>query len=1144
MNPAARDESAQRMRCARQVGAPLPEKTSSDAEGRERIRALLDETLIVEAAAGTGKTTELVRRIVEVLASQRAEIQEIAAVTFTHKAAGEMKLRLRQELDRQRQAVEGLRRQALEDALARLEEASIGTIHSFCAQILRERPVEANVDPAFEELTEQEAARIFQQSFRAWLERQLNRDSPGLRRAFARMAWPDPWIESSPFERLQRAAWNLLEWRDYTAGWRREPFARTEEIDTLARMVRDLADLSSHPRRVDDNLYIALRPVRDLAHWMEGAGSDHDALEALLIRLARDLRRNSKKGTGEYGGGVKRENLLAERDELIRWIGEFQVRAEAELAALLREEMSGLLEEYSDRKRRQGKLDFVDLLSKVRDLVRDRRDVREYLQKRFKRIFVDEFQDTDPLQVEILLLLCAADPEESRWLETRPEPGKLFVVGDPKQSIYKFRRADLDLYRELRHALQERGAGIATLTRSFRSVRNIQQFINAAFETEMDGDADGHAEWSPLEKHREDHEDRPSVIALPVPKPYRTRYLSKEAIAECLPAAIAAFVHWLLKESQWGYKQADIAVLFRRRNYGQTDLTRETVRALEARGIAHLLAGSKSLHHREEVETLRAALTAIEWPDDELSVFAALKGSLFAISDEDLFLFRHRHGRLRPFHKFEGEDFPNIREALDLLAGLHRARNRRPFASTVNALLESTRAHAGFLLRPGGQQILANVGRVAELARTYEITGGISFRGFVEELAAKAEKEEAAEAPVLEEDSDGVRLMTVHGAKGLEFRVVILADLTTGLSRDQPERHIDGPAKLCAQELLGCAPWELREHAPTEAARERAEGVRLAYVAATRAKDLLVIPAVGDEPFPADSWLQPLYKALYPARANWRKSRPAPGCPKFGDSSVVSRPLEYDGQPEFSVHPGLIEPEAGTHQVVWWDPCAFLSGERHQTSWQDTVMKNALKPDGGASLTAYQQWRAHRDQLLARAARPEIDLFLASEATAPPPEAVAVEFASAMASARSVGGKRFGTLVHAALRDAPLDADGEAIQRFVDLNARVLGAGLEETKAARAAVEAALAHPILARARASGRLHREYPISLPLPEGRWIEGVIDLAFVEEGRWVVVDFKTDADSPVVRAQYERQLQWYAYALTTLTKMPVTAVLLGV
>src|SRR5262249_17802572 len=183
----------------------------------------------------------------------------------------------------------------------------------------------------------------------------------------------------------------------------------------------------------------------------------------------------------------------------------------------------------------------------------------------------------------------------------------------------------------------------------------------------------------------------------------------------------------------------------RKRNYGATDLTRETVRALEARGIPHLLAGSKSFHHREEVETLWAALTAIEWPDDELSVFAALKGSLFAIPDENLLLYRHALGRLPPSRPAR-EAFPEIADALKLPAELHKARNRRPFAATLNALLEATRSHAGFLLRPGGQQILANVGRVAELARTYEITGGISFRGFVEELNAKAEKEEAAEA--------------------------------------------------------------------------------------------------------------------------------------------------------------------------------------------------------------------------------------------------------------------------------------------------------------------------------------------------------------------------------------------------------------
>ena len=153
----------------------------------------------------------------------------------------------------------------------------------------------------------------------------------------------------------------------------------------------------------------------------------------------------------------------------------------------------------------------------------------------------------------------------------------------------------------------------------------------------------------------------------------------------------------------------------------------------------------------------------------------------------------------------------------------------------------------------------------------------------MEDLAAQAERGEASEAPVLEEDSDGVRLMTLHSAKGLEFPVVILADLTTGLSRNDPEAYVDTEKKLCAMELLGCAPRELRDIATPRLARNGPRAVRVAYVAATRARDVLVVPAVGDEPFPADSWLTPLNKAIYPARANWRRSREAAGCPEgFG----------------------------------------------------------------------------------------------------------------------------------------------------------------------------------------------------------------------------------------------------------------------
>lgn len=1126
----------------------------SDQEARDRIRASLDESLIVEASAGTGKTTELVNRIVAMLRYGQTTIDRIAAVTFTHKAAGELKLRLRQELDRARQQVqdpsskEGV---ALEDALKHLEEASIGTIHSFCAQILRERPIEAGVDPAFEELSEQEQNRLYTRAFRAWLERQLNEESPGLRRAFARLAHRDSWDTSPPIEQLEWAGRKLVEWRDYTHPWDRPEFSREEEIATLVRLTRELADASSHPRKVNDNLYKGLQPARLLAQWIDRAEGatrrDYDTLESLILKLGRDLRRDLKKGSGEYGGGVLREDLLHKRDELLRWIDEFRRRADADLAAALRDEMQGLVEEYESQKARRGKLDFVDLLLKTRDLLLERADVRTHLQQRFSHLFVDEFQDTDPLQAEIILLLASDDAAETDWLNVRPRAGKLFLVGDPKQSIYKFRRADLPLYRQIRDSLIERGAGFVSLTCSFRAVPNIQQFVNAAFETEMTGSdlEAGHADWRPLERFRDDHQGRPSVIALPVPRPYKNR-IAKEAVNKCLPDVVAAFASWLIEESGWEIKARDIAVLFRRRTQFGQDLTRDYVRAMEARNVPHLLAGSKSYHHREEVETLRAALTAIEWPDDELSVFAALKGSLFAIADEDLLLYRHVHGRLHPFRRPEQFDprLQPIVEALSLMAALHRERNRRPFAVTVNELLEATRAHAGFLLRPGGNQILANVGRVAELARSYETTGGISFRGFVEELSAQAEKEEASEAPVLEEDSDGVRLMTVHGAKGLEFKVVILADITANLSAREPDQFVDGANKLAATRLLRCAPLELLENEAPEAARERAEGTRVAYVAATRAQDLLVVPAVGDEPYPAEGWLSPLFKALYPSRQNWRNSAPAPGCPEFGAVSVLERPIDYDREPEFSVRPGLLEPQQGTHNVVWWDPDILNLSEDGDEN-HDQFLKRLLEEDDGASLAAYRAWQESRAAAIHAGAKPEFEVFIASQAAELPPDPTAVvEYIASTAASDRPSGRRFGSLVHSILRDVELDASPDAIREFAVMHASMLGASADEIEAARDAVAAALRCDVLSRARAAERCHREYPVTLRLDGDRLLEGVIDLAFIERGGWVVVDFKTDAEIAGRREQYERQLQWYVYALRELTGMQGRAILLGV
>jgi ATP-dependent helicase/nuclease subunit A len=1135
----------------------IPAVQSGDDAARERIRNSLDESLIVEASAGTGKTSELIRRIVRVLATG-TPVEKIVAVTFTHKAAGELKIRLREELDKARAACAEARERAhLEDALERLEEAAIGTIHGFCAQILRERPVEARIDPGFEELTEPEADRLRARAFDLWFQQKLGAGSNALRRALARLAWRDTWhdkgqSDSAPVETLKYAGKQLVEWRDHTAPWRKEPFDRNGRVDALLAQCRALASVVSQCTRSSDNLVKSMRPLMDLT----SGPADYDTLEARLLKLERDLKRDFRKGSGNFAPGVSRQQVLDAREALLRDLDAFRRDAGADFAAALNEEMRDLVAAYTERKKRAGKLDFLDLLLLVRNLVRDNQDVRNYLQDRFARIFVDEFQDTDPRQAEILILLSAGDPAENDWLKVTPIPGKLFVVGDPKQSIYKFRRADVVLYENVCEGLASRGVARINLTRSFRAVRPIQHLVNAAFAPEMTGDRGrGQARYAPLEEYTPAYDRQPAIVVLPAPSPYGIVRISKEKINACLPDAITAYIEWLVKESGWQVRNLrdgarvplqakHICVLFRRMtNYG-TDISRDYTRALEARGIPHLLVGSKSFYHREEVETVRVALAAIEWPDDELSVFGTLRGSLFAIPDDLLLRFRFEVGRLHPFRREAGETacptaFAPIAEALAILANLHRHRNQRPVADTINALLEATRAHAGFTLRRAGSQALANVYRICDLARTFELTGGLSFRGFVEELAAQAEKAESTEAPVLEEASDGVRLMTVHSAKGLEFPVVILADMTANLAAREAERFVDG--NLCATRLggvaLGAAPWELLEHEEHEHARELAEGVRVAYVAATRARDLLVIPAVGDEE--RDGWLGPLNKAIYPARDKRRERAAATGCPLFkGDRSVLERPTEYFGHPEDSVRPGLHTPQSGGHQVVWWDPIGLrLDVAPGFGLRQEDILAAEPAARAAEGIARYRQWQQERRQTLESGQLPAFRIVSPTEGIEDPPErrTVHIEDASTCISGASPGaerpgGRRFGILVHAVLRDLDLRGTSAQIAALARVHARLLDAPSEEADAAAAAVETAWAHPLLARARAAQRCHRELPIHLRLADGRLLEGVIDLAFVEQDRWVVVDFKSDSGGS---ARYERQLQWYLYALSKLT-----------
>jgi ATP-dependent helicase/nuclease subunit A len=1183
-----------------------------DQDDRRLIRDGLDETVIVEAAAGTGKTTELVARILNVLARGRATIDQVVAVTFTEKAAGELKLRLRKELESARQrSGDGEVRDRLSDAIARLEEAHVSTIHGFCADLLRERPVEAGVDPLFEVLTEARATRIYDEAFESWLHDQLEHPPEGVRRALRRSVWSRDGRDDDdgPVDRIRRAGRELAEWRDFDGAWRRDLFDRDAMLEQALDKVHALAGQTAQPISTRDPLYLDTAPVRELSHDVGTAArfdaGDPDGWEARLIDLAqnRDLRRARRGRERAYGTTTPRDLVWAAYESLMTELDVFQRAADCDLAALLHEELRDVVTGYEALKQRAGALDFVDLLLRARDLITRHPRVRQAFQVRFTHIFVDEFQDTDPLQAEILLLLSADDPAESRWRRITPRRGKLFIVGDPKQAIYRFRRADVETYREVCDLLEARGARRAFLHTSFRATPAIQRAVNAAFAPLMTGDRQTlQAEYVALSPHRDDRPGQPSVVALPVPEPYGQRRIAGYAIERSLPDAVGAFVDWLTTRSGWTITERSagdelpmtmplrprhVCILFRRFMHFGGDVTRPYVDALEARGVPHLLVGGKSFHGREEVETMRAALAAIEWPDDELSVFATLRGALFAIDDETLLAYRHHHKGFHPF-RVPADLPPALRpvgQALQLLRALHGGRNYRPVADTITQLLNATRAHVGFVLRPAGEQALANVLHIAELARQYEANGGMSFRGFVEELRDQAEGGQAAEAPILEEGSDGVRLMTVHKAKGLEFPVVILADITARLHSDRADRLIDRDRNVCYLRLGRWTPIELATHEEREIARDEAEGVRVAYVAATRARDLLVVPAVGDGAWEG-GWTSPLNAAVYPPAASRRAGAPAAGCPPFKKDSVWRRP---DDEPSNSstVCPGEhIVGGGSSYSIVWWDPHALDLGAEPAVGirGESLIAKDVAASVVAEGLREYEQWRNARADAIAKgsiasvsvrtatewaaenlspgapaaagaASGPVVQRGLFDESTTlpddPPPSADSGERGVEVVDARGrdrPGGTRFGELVHAMLAAAPLDAGADAIASLAEVHGRILSAPHDEIAAAVETVRRVLGHELLDRARAADArqaCRRETPVTCLAADGTMIEGIVDLAFEESGTWTVVDYKSDRELAALgEDRYRRQVALYVSAIAQATAQPARGVLVRV
>ena len=1142
-----------------------------DGAARERIRSDLSSTLIVEAAAGTGKTTALVERILSLITTGTTTLARIVAVTFTEKAAGEMKLRLRTELDRARNDTKlgPTEMERLDRAVRELEAAHIGTIHAFSADVLRERPVEAEVDPRFVVMAEDEQARLYGECFDRFFEHELASPSEGVARVMRRRSKDRD--RESPRRSLEKAGRTLLEQRDFNAPWRIDPtFDRKDAVDrTVARLV----ELGHYFPTCDDpkdwfaqSLEKVHRFTADLARKEEQQGErDYDGLEADLRELANarswGWKGSTKRKWLDAAGTVDQAKVRALRETVRTELLTTVANAEADLAAVLHRDLQPLVAQFETAKRAAGSLDFLDLMLRVKSLLETHPKVRKELGERFTHLLVDEFQDTDPLQAAILLMLAGKSTDNARY--PTPLPGKLFIVGDPKQSIYRFRRADVSLYEGIKRALVHKGAEVLHLSTSFRSPPSIQSFVNAAFKKRMTGNEAGtQAEYVPLEPFSDEPALQPTVVALPVPLPYSDYgKVTNYSIDDSLPDAVGAFVDFLIHRSGYRVRERGhedpvpissrhICLLFKRFRAGNNDVTRGYVRALEARRIPHVLVGGRSFHEREEIAAIRTTLRAIEWPDDELSVFATLRGPFVALSDEALLAYRHQMKSLHPLRP--SEDLPltdltrPVQEALDLLRRLHSRRNHRPIVESLSDFLDATRAHAGVAIWPSGEQALANILRVLDHARRFDASNASSFRGFVERLEEEAERGGSSEAPVVEEGSDGVRIMSVHRSKGLEFPIVILVDPTAPKTWREPSRHIDAEAGLFAVPLCGCAPRELLERRDEILKNDEEEALRLLYVAATRAKEMLVIPAVGDEE--VEGWLDPLHDALYPKEK--RASKPFRDGALFGDDSVVFRPDKVWGRGrESSVKPGLVTPREGAHSVVWWCPKSLDVSKESAAGLRQAKI---LAADAGGVAeerhTLHERWRTTLEEVKSQGTVASLRVTTVTDAKtkrtgkAPPPATISVE--SARGTERAHLGKRFGTLVHDLLATVPLELDSKSLSAMAILRGRILGSTESEVELATDAVRAALQHPLFERAKRSSDCRRECAVTLRGEAGELTEGVVDLAFLDpdEARWVVVDYKTDTDIDARLADYQVQLEAYRRAIESATGTPANAVIL--
>jgi len=794
-----------------------------DQPARDVIVGHLDETLFVEASAGSGKTTQLVARLLGLVCTGKATIDQVAAITFTEAAAAELRDRLAEELERAArpdpdhtaEQADAARRAA--EAVVALDRAAITTLHGFARRVLAEHPLYAGLPPVFEVLDAYRSLVDFDERWGEMVDQLLESadDARSLQRAQAL---------GVSLDRLRAIAqrlednWDLLE--DAPPRTIRHP-----RIDPAVVLdpLREAQALRHWCTNADDKLLGHLFELERWASRLEDAVADVEILSVLHL-LNGKLTTTS--GKAEHWDGHKPEitDLLRQAQRAL----EATVSAAgAATLAHLGQRLARLTVEAAEVRRREGHLRFHDLLVLARDLVKRDEDVQRALHDEYRYLLVDEFQDTDPIQAELAVRI-ASDRRGDEWLELPVEPGRLFFVGDPKQSIYRFRRADVLLFEGVRDRLV---AEPTWLTTNFRSVPGILGWID-----DIVGDLIGEG-YPSSSAHRPPHPGPGSVVVLGAAAE-RLKYADdgrRREAAEVADAITAARDEgWPVGDDGQPVCLRDIAVLLPKRA-----LAPYLEEAFGEAGIAYRLQSSSLVYNAAEVQTLLAILRAVDDPTDRPSVVGALRSPAFGCGDDDLLAHRQAGGTwdCRRATQLPGR----VADALASLNELHDRRWWSEVSELVGRVIEERHLLPLALDGPQWRDGWRRLRFVLDQARQFTETSSGDLRAFLSWVEQQSDEEVRATEVVLpESDVDAVSVMTVHAAKGLEFPVVVVA----GLGGRAPARGSDvlfGPEgpEFCLREGLATTGWDplqAREDALAEAERRR-----LLYVATTRARDHLMV---------------------------------------------------------------------------------------------------------------------------------------------------------------------------------------------------------------------------------------------------------------------------------------------------------------